>query len=217
MAELLSSDRIMNLRDTKLYEIYYQELFWLAHSVLKKSQQVFDQVEDPGEGGLIYTDSDVHSIIASLLSDSANIRKLVLTPGSKLSGENGERFALRKARALELHEFIKPLNIIEILNHKVRNTLEHFDEYLDEANYDASRRAPEGRVAAYNMIMSHWDVVSPRVFPLRLYVSSEKKFYNMKWSVDIGLIHLEAKSIVDNFKTLDRFHSKAPGWMMLTI
>lgn len=207
----------MNLVDTRLCTIYYHELWWLSHSVLSKCEQVFDGAKVPDKGRLIQVSPEIHSVIASLLSDAANIKKLVFTSSSKLRGENGERFKLRKERAKELSEFIAPLQIVELLNHKVRNTLEHFDEYLDEANYEISSKAAQGRVAAYNMILSHWDAIAPRVYPLRLYISSERKFYNMKWDVDIGLIHSEAKLIIDKLSTLEAFSGGEPGGLIIPI
>ena len=216
-AQLNAKGFKMDLVDTKFCTLYYHELWWLSHSVLRKSEQVFNETTIPDDGFVIQVSPEIHSVIASLLSDAANIKKLVSTSSVKANGENGVRFKLRKERAKELADFIAPLQIKELLNHKVRNTLEHFDEYLDESNYNVSRKAPEGRLAVYNMILSHWEVISPRVYPLRLYVSSERKFYNMKWDVDIGLIHAEAKSIVEKLRTLKAFEVEEPGGLMMHI
>jgi len=30
------------------------------------------------------------------------------------------------------------------------------------------------------------------VYPVRVYISAERRFYNMKWSVDIDAMHKEA-------------------------
>lgn len=207
----------MDLVDTKFFMLYYQELWWLSHSIMKKSERVFKEAAVPDKGFVIQVDPELHSIIASLLSDAANIKKLVSTSSVKVSGENGARFKLRKERTKMLADLISPLQITELLNNKVRNSLEHFDEYLDESNYNVSRKATEGRPAAYNMILSHWEAVSPRVYPIRLYVSSERKFYNMKSSVDIGLIHSEAKSIIEKLRTLKGFESDEPGGLMIII
>jgi hypothetical protein len=197
--------------------LYYHELWWLSHSVLRKSELVFNKTPIPDDGFTMQVSSEIHSLIASLLSDAANIKKLVSTSSVKTNGESGVRFKLRKERAKELADFIAPLQIKELLNHKVRNTLEHFDEYLDESNYDVSRKAPQGRIAAYNVILSHWEAFSPRVYPIRLYVSSERKFYNMKWDVDIGLIHAEAKTIVEKLRTLKVFEVEEPDGLMIRI
>ncbi|WP_223530606.1 hypothetical protein [Pseudomonas sp. GL-R-19] len=206
----------MELAHTKLATLYYHELWWLSLSIFEKCEKIFRDATLPESGYILEVNPKLHSTIASLLSDAANIKKLVATSDVKANGENGVRFKLRKERAKELSEFISSLNIKELLNHKVRNTLEHFDEYLDEANYDLSKKPFQGRMAVYNMIISHWEAMNPRVYPIRLYVSSEKKFYNMKWSVDIGLIHSEAKSIVDKL-VLEIFPGQEPGGLMLQV
>lgn len=207
----------MDLADTKFCTLYYHELWWLSQSVAEKCEQVFKETEVPEEGYVIQVDPAIHSVISSLLSDAANIKKLVSTSSVKAGGENGERFRLRKERANELADFVASLGVKELLNPKVRNTLEHFDEYLDEANYDISKKAEQGRFAVYNMILSHWEAISPKVYPIRLYVSSEKKFYNMKWSIDLGLLHAEAISIVGKLKTIDEFSKNEQSGLMIRI
>jgi hypothetical protein len=207
----------MEFPDTKLFALYYHELWWLSNSVVRNCEEIFSKTIIPVDGYMIQVDPEIHSKISSLLSDAANIKKLVYTPDVKLKGENGERFKLRKARASALLATIEALEVKELLNHKVRNTLEHFDEYLDEANYKISRSARLNTMAAYNMVISHWEVVEPRMYPLRLYVTSERKFYNMKWEVDIGLIYKEAQLIVAELNKSPSFANQEPGGLMVPV
>lgn len=207
----------MELAETKLAILFYHEMFWLSHSIVRKCEEIFSKANIPEQGYMIQVDPEVHSKIASVLSDAANIKKLIQTQGVKLKGENAARFKLRKDRARELAQALAPLELTEIFNHKVRNTLEHFEEYLDEANYDISKKPALGTMAAYNMVISHWEVTEPRVYPIRLYVASERKFYNMKWAVDIGLIHKEANLIIDQLKTIPAFSSQEPGGLMIRV
>ena len=161
----------------------------------------------------------MHSLIASILSDAANLRKLVVTPHTRLGGESGRQFRLRKARAAALREAIKDIELVELLNSKVRNTLEHFDEYLDEANIALSEaKTPPSPMAAYNMVLSRWEVFTPPVYPVRLYISSERKFYNMKWSVDIDAMHKEARAVVERLAQSDVFgNTESPGGLMVRL
>lgn len=207
----------MELAKTKLAALFYHEVLWLSHSIVKKCDEIFSSSKVPEKGHMIQVDPELHSKIASVLSDAANIKKLIQTQSVKLKGENAIRFKLRKDRARELAGALAPLNLVEIFNHKVRNTLEHFDEYLDEANYDLSRRGEVGTAAAYNIVISHWEVSEPRVYPIRLYVASEKKFYNMKWSVDMGRIHEEANLIIDQLKKIPALSNHEPGGLLIPI
>ncbi|MDD2789159.1 MAG: hypothetical protein PHU40_00670 [Sulfurimonas sp.] len=209
----------INLKDTKLFTLYFYELWWLAHSICKKCDNLFEETKIPDKGFVMQVNPEIHSIIASLLSDASNIKKLIDTPMGKLRGESSTQAKLRKERAELLNKNIKSVELTEMLNHKIRNTLEHFDEYLDEANLKFSRDTqPLSPMAAYNMVFSHWEVTSPRVYPIRLYISSERKFYNMKWSVDIGKIYEEATAILSDLKKLPEFSQNEDlGGLMLRL
>ena len=112
----------IRFEDTKLFTLYFHELRWLAHSIQTKSEKLFDEAKVPAEGNVIQVNPELHSLIASILSDAANLRKLVVTPHTRLGGESGRQFRLRKARAAALREAIKDIELVELLNSKVRNT-----------------------------------------------------------------------------------------------
>ena len=209
----------IRFEDTKLFSLYFHELRWLAHSIQTKSEKLFDEAKVSAEGYVVQVNPELHSLIASILSDAANLRKLVVTPHTRLNGESGQQFRLRKARAAALREAIKDIELVELLNSKVRNTLEHFDEYLDEANIALSEaKTPPSPMAAYNMVLSRWEGFAPRVYPVRLYISSERKFYNMKWSVDIDAMHKEARAVVERLADSDVFgKTESPGGLMVPL
>ena len=209
----------ISFENGKLSSLYYHELFWLASSIVKKSEKLFDETKVPDSGFLIQVNPELHSVIASILSDAANIKRFIRIPSVKLNGESGAQARLRKERTKKLNDTLGEIELKEILNHKVRNTLEHFDEYLDESNLKITKasKAPSP-MAAYNMILSHWEAFSPRVYPVRLYISSERTFYNMKWSVNIGEMFVEAENIVKQLKNIPGLvPDDGPGGLMLRI
>lgn len=203
----------------KLSILYVHELWWLSSSLIRKAGYLFDEAKVPESGYLFQVSPELHSVIASILADAANIKKMIITPSMKLNGESGEQSRLRKERAKRLKELIGDIELKEILNHKVRNTLEHFDEYLDEANVKLSKaKNPPSPIAAYNMILSHWEVTAPPVYPVRVYISSERMFYNMKWKVNIGLLYEEAMAIISKLKKLPGMdREEGPGGLMLRL
>ncbi len=183
-----------------LFSLYFYELWSLAHSIKKKSELLFEKAPVPPKDYVITVDMEIHSLIASILSDAANVRKLVKPSTLKrLRGESAAASKVRRARGTALQEAIRGVELTEMLNAKVRNTLEHFDEYLDDAVVELPKAAGKvgWRMAAYNTVMSGWGAITPRVFPVRLYISDERKYYNMKSSVDIGLLHAEACALVE--------------------
>lgn len=202
--------------DTKLFSLYVHELWWLANGVKQKTEHLFAEAKVPEEGNLIQVSPELHSLIASVLSDAANLKKLLVTPSSRLNGESGRQFRLRRGRAQALAKLLEGVVLNELLNAKVRNTLEHFDEYLDEANLAVTEaKTPPSPMAAYNMVLSRWDVFNPRVYPIRVYISEERKFYNMKWSVDLGAMNTEANAVVERLARLMGAAKEGPGGLML--
>ncbi|WP_199179984.1 hypothetical protein [Chromobacterium sinusclupearum] len=184
--------------DTKLFPLYVHELWWLANAICQKTERLFNEVTVPENGSVLEVNPELHSLIASVLSDAANLKKFLNTPSAKLNGESGRQYRLRRARVAALKSILDGVHLTELLNVKVRNTLEHFDEYLDEANLTISEaKNPPSPIAAYNMILSHWEAVEPRVYPIRLYISKERKFYNMKWSVDLDAMNKEAAAVAE--------------------
>lgn len=215
----MSESTDMKLEDTKLVVLYFHELWWLAHAIKSKAERLFSEATVPDSGYVIQVNPELHSLIASLLSDAANLKKLIVTPSTRLNGESGRQFRIRKARAAALREAIAKVPLTEVLNSKVRNTLEHFDEYLDEANLAVSEaKTPPSPMAAYNMVLSRWEVFDPPVYPVRVYISAERRFYNMKWSVDIDAMHKEASAVLECLASHPALSTKeGPGGLMVRL
>ncbi len=209
----------IKIEETKLFSLYIYELWWLSHAIKTKTEKLFAEAKLPETGYTIQVNPELHSLIASLLSDAANLKKLIVTPSARLDKESGRQHRLRKARAAALKELVAGIPLAELVNVKIRNSLEHFDEYLDEANLAVSEvKIPPSPMVAYNMVLSHWEAFNPRVYPIRVYISSERKFYNMKWSVDLGAINTEASAIVARLQALPGFSDKeSPGALMLRL
>lgn len=192
--------------DKHLLGLYGQELWYLAVSIKDKCEEIFEKAPVPEKDGYITVDPEVHTLISSVLSHSANIKKLLKTPTQKQRNESTAAYNLRQHRAKELAEVFKDISLSEIMNAKVRNTLEHFDEYLDQSIVQLSdskkRKSPW---AAYNMVLSKKDIFNPHAFPVRVYISEERKFYNMKWSIDIGLIYQQSEAMIEVLQKTGEF------------
>jgi hypothetical protein len=210
----------LEIKDTKLFHIYFHELWALSHSIKNKCERLFSETKIPENNDmLIKVAPELHSIISSILSDAANIKKLLYVDASK--------GAFHQKRAATLRQFITPVHLEEMLNNKVRNSLEHFDEYLDKANraLTGDEDASSPLIAGYNMLITHWEVIEritpqgediPELYPIRIYVSSERCFYNMKNKIDIGLINEEANVLLTHMQSLAVF-SGDPGGLLVPI
>ncbi|MBI5751533.1 MAG: hypothetical protein HZA59_05235 [Hydrogenophilales bacterium] len=191
-----------NPRHSLLAPMYALELWSLADNVRDQCENVFAATVLLPNETFLRVSKEVHGLIAALLSNAANIKKLVRTQSSQLKGETKTRFQMRQRRARVLSELLSGIALDELLNIKIRNTLEHFDEYLDEADELLTVKGhPTATLAMSNMVVSHWEhLAGEKIFPIRVYIASERKFYNMKWSIDLGKLHAESQMVVERLK-----------------
>ncbi|HDL7824148.1 TPA: hypothetical protein PXP39_001791 [Yersinia enterocolitica] len=193
---------VENFGNYRLNFIYLHEVWWIAKSIKEQCELLFSKTPIPENETRLQVDYTIHNMINNLLSDSANLKKLIFEPKNKSKSETVKQFKLHITRCKYIQNEIKGIEISELKSVSVRNSLQHFDEYLDEFNLNVT----EGKqnvysLVLYNITTSSWaPFEKTRVAPLRLYVSSERKFYNMKNSIDIGKIYSEVTAI---YKLLD--------------
>jgi len=208
---------ILNGLNRHALAIYGHELWYLALSVKTRCEAVFRTTHPPENGPYLQVNPSIHAEIFGVLAQAAAIKKLISQPAAKSKGESGRAVKLRRRRAQFFRELLMPLELTEILDVKVRNTIEHFDEYLDDAVIKVSDPATRSSPwAAYNMVLSDWSVFTPRIFPIRVYITSEKTFYNMQWSIDLGKLHSEASSIISLLRSTGKFpDDQQPGGLLI--
>jgi hypothetical protein len=183
--------------------MYVLELWLLADNVRDQCEKLFAATQTSPNETYLRVSKDIHGLIASLLSNAANIKKLLRTRTSRMDGESKIAHAMRQRRTKALNELLDRIALDGLLDTKIRNTLEHFDEYLDEADELVTVKGhPTATLAMSNMVLSHWQhLASENIFPIRVYIASEKKFYNMKWSIDLGKLHDESQLVVERLKS----------------
>ena len=216
----MPNDHLIEGINRQCIVVYFHELYNLALDVKEKCEKVFELTPEAQEppNNVVAAIPELHRNIQSILTSAANIKKLIVTPSSKNKGENKKQFNLRKYRAQMLKDLTKDVTLKEILNHKVRNTLEHFDEYIDAAIVSLSSDEPPSPWAAFNMVVSSKDVFRPEIYPIKYYVANEKTFYNIKWSINIEELHNEASALVECIKVSGVLGTaEGPGAMILSL
>lgn len=194
---------ISNTKNSLLAPMYVLELWLLADNVREQCEKVFAATQTIPNETFLRVSKEVYGLIASVLSNAANIKKLLRARSSRRNGESKAMYALRQRRAQALNDLLKGIALDHLLDSKIRNTLEHFDEYLDEADELLTIIGhPTATLAMSNMVLSHWQhLANESIFPIRVYIASERKFYNMKWSIDLGKVHAESLLIVERLKS----------------
>lgn len=215
---ILQREKKNTVVNPSLFSLYFHELGWLCSAIIGDCEAIFENTPILGKEHYIKVAPEIHARISSVLINAANIKKLVNSARTKFKNESIAIFELRQHRAETLRETLSGIRIEEMFDNKVRNSLEHFDEYLDEDILRLSKiENVKDPMAVYNMVLSHREVFSPSVYPIRLYIASERKFYNMHCSIDIGKLYDEACLILKRLKSSGVFPEEGPGGLMLKL
>jgi hypothetical protein len=184
----------------KLKEIYFHELGFQCTAVQGNCERVFQYPPPPpGERNFVIEPATLHVAIGGALGAAANVKKLLddKRPRNKKT-ESAGAFDLRKARAQMLTAELNGIPLDEILKVSVRNSLEHFDEYLDKENIRLNGQLVPC-VTLYNVGVSHLDDVIFDEGPtlhIRTYETSTRRFFNLGRSINLGKVHDEAVAIL---------------------
>lgn len=187
---------------SRLESLYTRELYWLAHQIEEKCNQLFSRHPSNPASYYAATDTDSLDLAFQVLADASRFRELLYPGKVKL---------IYDQRASHLRGLLSGVDYSALIDKQVRNTLEHFPEYLDDANYIHSCVPPTKRYAvAFNFVFSHLYELEPgdlpfpaflspldglSVFPIRVYVASSRKVHNFFWSIDLGLLAQQATGV----------------------
>lgn len=194
----MSTKPKITFADIKSSQIYWQEVWFLATGIIRKMNRLIEITPMPERDYFLNCDPEITDLVLGILSNSANIKKLT-TPAPQQRGESAFKYQFRIDRCNEIKKILPNVDFSAILDTKVRNTLEHFDEYLDEFIINATLGGldPKYMHITYNVGVSDTAVFTPKPFPIRMYEAKTKIFYNFDNKVDLGKIYDIAQS-VDN-------------------
>ena len=205
--------------DSPFLAIYVHELWGKAIFIVKTCEAIFAQCPVPSRDGYIKVAPEVHGQIAAVLAEAANIKKLLFAPQQPSYKETKEQFAFRVKRVKLLNASLSEPPLSEISSVEARNSVEHFDQYLDRSNLALTTGAsPAPGMALYNMVLSSWGIFDKKAFPLKLYVADERRYYNLEWSADLNALHAEAVDLGARVRKLAGFKDhEGPGGLMVPI
>jgi hypothetical protein len=190
-----------------LFTIYLHELHWLASEVVRRAEALFEQTPPPEPGfDYIRVDPALHGEIYALLGDAAKIRLLV-TSRAKRRGQSDELHEILVRRAEALSNLISGLSLETICSADARHSVEHFDERIDQTALGAYRDTIERPVnIPLDLVVwsrAAWEVLRgtveprPTIYPLRVYVASERLFLNAEAAIDLSALRDECSVVRD--------------------
>jgi hypothetical protein len=177
--------------------VYYHRLYALASAVVEQSDGLFAATAEAEQQEHYRSAAPrLHAQIDAILINAANIRKMVKTSSRRRRDEPPSIFRFRLRRASAFAKLLEGLDLSETLNTTARNSVEHFEEYLDREIATAlGAKKRKAVFAGYNMVVHELDM-----FPLRIYAAAERKYYNMSASIDIAKLRSESESILARLK-----------------
>lgn len=201
-----------------MISIYENELYWLLSAIKSNCEKLFEIAKVPETGYVIQVDFEAHSLIKSIVNNAAQVANLI-DPRPKMRDEDKARYEFRKKRGDRLKGIFNGINVKIMLDRTLRNSIEHFDERLDNLVRKVSKSASKKvHFLSHNMVLSDKAVMNPFPTPISVYVSSGKIFYNMAWTFNIGEIYDVSKLMLQKMETLEAFTKiKDSGGLLVII
>jgi len=181
----MSQVTVPKFEGSKLFRIYLCELQWLAINIKNKCSQIFDYEKqlDPSRDYIV-SNPVLWELLSSALSDAARLKKLIISPSNKPKLSQ-DQWTLMQERTTYLQSILSTVALNEISNPKLRNTIEHFDEYLDAANIELLSPVRHEKIALYKLGLTAWnlDIFKPYgvtceqdIYKLQFYLIKERNF-----------------------------------------
>lgn len=194
------------IRNSPIAGLFLSELHSIADAVVQGTETVFERVRtSEGDAAYIQVDHEVSGILVDAVTNAARIRSLLVARPRDRS-ESAVTYELRARRAAWLREeVLQGVRLNIVLGASVRNTLEHFDEYIDDlARRAAKKQIPTTILVPVDFLMSHGrtlDFLLQRgggiVQPLRGYYADERLFVNAGREVNVDALDAECRAIRD--------------------
>lgn len=191
-----------------MLKAYIYELRWLAADVVRRLDAVFEQTPPPPTAGSDYLKADpaLHSEIYAALGDAAKIRALI-TERPKRRNQTQREHKVLVQRARTLSAFLSGLSIEAICSPDARHSVEHFDERIDQTAINAFDDTIAKPInipldvavwsrGAFDMLKGT-QTPRPGIYPLRIYVASERRFLNADAELDLGSLRDECAAVRD--------------------
>ncbi len=210
--------------------VYLMDLYWLAVAVVSRAEKVFIEAPKPtGPDNYLKVNAELVGELFSLLGDAARIKAL-LTERQRRDNQGEINFEMHVRRVKWLrNEVLKGVKLARTFEARVRNTLEHFDEYLDGATVGfATHDIPTPALVPIDFVVSRRSALEqfavqqriPHLYFMRVFIASERVFVNCGEEISIQALHTECRRIAKRLKPMVPEADKPPnerGTSMLVI
>lgn len=212
------------IRHEYFLSVYLSEILILTKSIVKDCNIIFDKLKLPEKGETINIDYETQYLINSIIVSAGNLKKLFYPDKTRKSSETAVLHETRIDRGAYLRNLVDMSMIEHLLNVKVRNGIEHFDERIDKLALRKYKKQITNNLVLYNMTISH-KRVSQIILPdslkhlkpyfLKVYVIDERTAYIDNKSLNLDKLRKEAVYLES--KIIDLLNEDSPGGSMIVI
>lgn len=174
---------VINIENSVFLGIYYSEILILAKSIVKDCDEIFDKFALSDKQGFISVDYETQHKINSIVVTYGNIQKILKPENKRKHNETAVVHATRVARGKHLKYLLEESGVNNLLDLRVRNGIEHFDERIDKLVLKQRKEQIKNSLILYNMTFSDktviYSILSEKTkhlkpYFLKVYVVSEK-------------------------------------------
>ncbi len=180
---------------------YIGELHSLAAEVVALAEDVFAAAPRPKTvDDFLKVDHALMRKLFTVLGAAARISAM-LTDRPRRKDQSARDHAVLKRRARWLREeVLRGVKLERVFEAKVRHTLEHFDEYIDDTAIKyATRQLPTPSLAPVDIVVSrrralrHFAVQQkvPHSYFMRVYIAAERTFVNCEREISVQALRDE--------------------------
>lgn len=190
----------------------------LSKSIVKDCDVIFNSLTVPDEGYLLTVDYENQYLINSIIVSAGNIKKMVQPTTSRYKHETKKQHKYRIGRGDYLFDLLNLTGKETILNTKVRNSIEHFDEKIDSLvskKENNNEKLLNHRSLLYNMSLSSRAVFSPEPYYLKAYIVKEKTAFIDNKPINLEIIKKESLEIIDRISEL--FNEEPSGGSIMKL
>ena len=194
--------------------VYLNELYWLSRETSELCDAVFQAVVPPPSAheSFVQIDHEVHNKIYRALNNAARINSLIKDRPRKMGSQSAGQYEIQRQRVRWLTAILDGIVIQELRSSRVRHSLEHFDEFIDETALKSIRGGipmptffPLDMVLGRESTMQDFTVNhmgATHTYPLRVYLAEEQVFINCGKRINLADVATECRAIAERVSIL---------------
>jgi hypothetical protein len=198
--------------------VYLNEIFILTETIVRDCDIIFNSLTIPEDGYSMIIDHENQHLINSIIVSAGNIKKLILPNPSKYSNEAKALHKTRVDRGNYLSNLLKISGEEDMLNIKVRNSIEHFDEKVDSLalkKHKNNENLINNGFILYNMSLSSRKAFQPEPYYLKAYIVDERTAFIDNKPINLDSIHKEATELRNLVSSL--LNQDSPGGFIMKL